>query len=96
MVMTKNLKILNRSNFIELLHLKDEHSKIIKQNVPKNAKYTNPQIQNKIIIVFDQIILAKICFELQSCYYFALIVGETNDISKAQRLSVVLRYYIQG
>ncbi|KAL4122422.1 hypothetical protein QTP88_014753 [Uroleucon formosanum] len=92
----ESVKSLNRGNFLELLHLIDEQCKVVGQDVPQNAKYTSPQIQNEMISIFNQIILEKIIFELQSCNYFALIVDETKDISKTEQLSVVVRYYIQG
>ncbi|KAF0747851.1 zinc finger MYM-type protein 1-like, partial [Aphis craccivora] len=74
----------------------DEQCEVVGQDVPQNAKYTSPQIQNEMISIFNQIILEKISFELQSCNYFALIVDETKDKSKTEQLSVVVRYYIQG
>lgn len=81
---------------MELLHLLDGQCEVVEQNVPQNAKYTSPQIQNEMISIFNQIILEKNNFELQSCNYFALIVDETKDISKIEQLSVVVRYYIKG
>ncbi|KAL4085299.1 hypothetical protein QTP88_027158 [Uroleucon formosanum] len=92
----ESVKSLNCGNFLELLHLIDEQCEVVGQDVPQNAKYTSPQIQNEMISIFNQIILEKISFELQSCNYFALIVDETKDKSKTEQLSVVVRYYIQG
>ncbi|KAL4103994.1 hypothetical protein QTP88_019307 [Uroleucon formosanum] len=85
----ESVKSLNRGNFLELLHLIDEQCEAVSQDVPQNAKYTSPQIQNEMISIFNQIILEKISFELQSCNYFALIVDETKDISKTEQLSLL-------
>lgn len=55
----EGVKSLNRGNFLELLHLINEQCEVIGQDVPKNAKYNSPQIQNEMIGIFNQIILEK-------------------------------------
>lgn len=53
----ESVKSLNRGNFLELINLLDEQCGGLGQNVPQNAKYTSPQIQNEMISIFNQIIL---------------------------------------
>ncbi|XP_050548616.1 zinc finger MYM-type protein 1-like [Daktulosphaira vitifoliae] len=38
----------------------------------------------------------QIIDELEKCLYFSIIVDETQDITKVEQLSVILRYYLDG
>lgn len=91
---------LNRGNFLELLYLIAEHNELVRKKIneelPKNAKYTSPLIQNEILSIFAKLIRHQISAEVRDAKYFAVICDETKDISKTEQLSIVLRYCYDG
>jgi hypothetical protein len=90
----------NRGNFLELLKLFSKYNPIIKkkldEDLPQNAKYTSPQIQNEILYICSKMILDQISAEVNQATCFAVVCDETKDISKTEQISVVLRYYLKG
>ena len=89
----------NRGNFCSLLKLISNYDSIIAKkcaNLPKNAKYTAPKIQNEVLKLLADMIRNQIIEEVKSSKYFALIVDETKDVSKTEQVSFVLRYYLSG
>nr|KAJ0194982.1 hypothetical protein LSAT_V11C700366410 [Lactuca sativa] len=81
----------NQGNFLELIKLLI----IMLENAPQNAKYTSPNIQKEILCVLatnvqkairDEIGIAKFC----------LIVDESQDESKKEKMAIVVRFIDRG
>ena len=87
---------LNKGNFLKLLNWIGKHdSKIAKkiEGLNENAKYTSPQIQNKVLQILADMVRKQIVEEVKTSGQFALIVDETKDVSKTEQISFVSRYF---
>jgi hypothetical protein len=72
---------------------------IVKQRMtsgPKNSTWLGHDIQNGIISLLAESVLAKIKEELHIAQYYTIIADETKDVSKTEQLSLVLRYVLNG
>ena len=95
----ENNENVNRGNFLGLLKLVSNHDPIVAKkcvDLPKNAKYTSPKIQNEVLQLLADMIRKQIIEEVKSSEKFALIVDETKDVSKTEQISFVLRYFLHG
>ena len=89
----------NRGNFLEILTLIAKNNPVIARRlveIPQNAKYTSPKIQNEIINVLAEMVRKDIVDNIKESGEFALMVDETKDVSKTEQLSFVIRYYSDG
>ena len=59
--------------------------------IPKNAKYTSPEIQNEVLHILEYIIHRNIIEEVKEGGKFSLIVDETKYVSKTEQTSI--KYY---
>ncbi|XP_025207742.1 uncharacterized protein LOC112603419 [Melanaphis sacchari] len=87
---------LNKGNFIELLQLCAKRDVRLKNKIeclPKNGKYTHHSIQNQLFSIMSKLVLQSISNEIKECKYFAILADETNDISKTEQLSIMVRYF---
>ncbi|KAL4104546.1 hypothetical protein QTP88_019841 [Uroleucon formosanum] len=86
----------NEGNFLEmikLLSLENENFKTNFKSLPKNSKYTSPDIQNDLIKAASNLTLRKIVKEVNlGSNIFSLIVDEARDESKIEQMSVCIRY----
>ena len=95
----ENEQSMNKGNFLEILNLVQNHDQAIAKKIkemPKNAKYTSPEIQNEVLHILADIIRKEIIEEVKESGEFSLIVDETKDVSKTEQISIVLRYYYGG
>lgn len=78
--------------------LKDVKLREIASSVPKNAKYTSPEIQNEIIGTMATMVQKKIVrdFEQSDIKMFCLKCDETRDIDNTENMSLVLRFVKDG
>jgi hypothetical protein len=82
----------------EFALMKDNKLRSIAQSMPKNAKYTSPEMQNEIIDVLREMVQAKITDEYQQSDIgqFCLKCDETRDASNVEDMSVVIRFVSNG
>jgi len=85
-------------NLFQYTLLKDAKLRDISACIPKNAKYTSPEIQNEIISAMACAVQRKI---VQACQQsdigkFCLKCDETRDISNVENMSLVLRFVKDG
>ena len=95
----ENACSLRPGKFYALLDLIARHDPVVKTHLdelPRNAKYTSPQIQNNLLSIMGNITLEKICTEVREAQYFSLLVDETKDVSKVEQMSIVVRYALGG
>ena len=89
----------NRGNFLETLHLLARYNPVIASkltDLPGNAKYYSPQLQNEMIETLADMVRQKIIKEVKTSGEFAIMVDETKDICKSEQMSLVVRYFYKG
>lgn len=67
----------------------------IVKKLPKNAKYTSPEIQNEIISVLTLLVEQKILNQIREAELFTLIVDGTTDKSYIEIVSILCRYIVE-
>nr|XP_009762823.1 PREDICTED: zinc finger MYM-type protein 1-like [Nicotiana sylvestris] len=86
---------LNKGNFIEILSwYADKCDKIkpfVLKRAPKNNKMTSSDIQKEIVTAC-KIETIKAIIEDLNGDYFALLVDESLDVSRKEKMSIILRY----
>ncbi|XP_021757950.1 zinc finger MYM-type protein 1-like [Chenopodium quinoa] len=86
---------INQGNFLEMLKLLASYNKevdsVVLDNAPKNAKYTSPLSQKEILHVYASKVKSTIRKEIGDAK-FCLIVDESRDISKREKMALVVRY----
>jgi len=61
-------------------------------NLPKNAVYTSPQIQNDLLDIMAVMVQDSITSEVQNAGVFSILADESKDISKQEQLVLILCY----
>lgn len=86
---------MNKGNFIEILSwYADKCDKIkpfVLKRAPKNNKMTSSDIQKEIVTAC-KIETIKAIIEDLNGDYFALLVDESLDVSRKEKMSIILRY----
>lgn len=72
----------NRGNFLETLHLIADYDGIVRTKLsgPRNAKYTQPSIQNEILGIMAKTVRVKIKEDIDTAGYFSIQVDERKDV----------------
>ena len=82
----------NLKNFVELLmHRVRGGDKTLEnhlQNAPRNAKYTSPDIQNKL----NECCKEPIVGEVRESRYYSILADEATDCSLIERLALIFRF----
>ena len=76
----------------------DSHLRTVANAMPKNAKYTSPEIQNEVIQLLASMVKEKIvtdCLE-SDIGMFCVKCDETRDRCNVENMSIVLRFVKQG
>ena len=68
----------------------------IAKKLPKNTKYTLPDIQNEVIIVLKDIVEQKIAAEVKEAKLFTLMVDGSTDKNNNEIVSIVCRCIVEG
>lgn len=68
-----------------LRHLQSQHH-------DSRSMYTSPTIQNELIEICGDLVQENIISRVKIARYFAILVDETQDISRKQQLSLCVRY----
>lgn len=56
------------------------------------VKYLSHTIVNELIEILSSEIVKKICDEIRTSQYFSLIMDSTQDLTKVDQLSIIIRY----
>ena len=62
------------------------------ETASKNAQYTSPSVQNKLIVCAGKLITDEIAARVNAAKSFAILADETTDSSCKEQLSVCVRY----
>lgn len=87
---------LNPGNVRKILRFTAKRDPIIADRVesgPKNEKYTCSAIQNEMIDTLACMVKEEIAEKVRSCHYFSVQADEAKDVSKAEQLALVIRFY---
>ncbi|MFI5420326.1 MAG: DUF4371 domain-containing protein [Nitrososphaerales archaeon] len=85
---------LNRGNFLETLSFLVQNNPDLQKSMevlPRNAKYTSPEVQKEMTRAAADIVRQKIRKELGDSYY-CVVVDEARCEAKKEWMSVVLRF----
>ena len=86
----------NEGNFRALIRFRidsgDEDLKRYVMNLPVNAMYTSPGIQNQMIELCEENIRTEIVERATRSGYFSVLADETTDASNAEQFSISIRY----
>jgi Domain of unknown function (DUF4371)/hAT family C-terminal dimerisation region len=89
----------NIGNFLEILHLVGRYNPAIAtklKDLPQDAKYCSPMLQNEMIETLADMVRQEIITEVKESGEFSIMADETKDVRKLEQLSLVLRYYHSG
>lgn len=63
------------------------------ENLPKNAMYISPDIQNEIINIINSLVLKKLVTKINQAKCFTILADETTDIAGIEQFSMCVRYF---
>ena len=67
-------------------------------SIPKNASYTSPMIQNKMVKILTETVLEKVVVDINASdiNWFTLKADSTCDLTNVENVSVVIRFVKEG
>ncbi|XP_028417407.1 zinc finger MYM-type protein 1-like [Dendronephthya gigantea] len=81
------------NTFTDLIFPQDPHLQQIAKNLPTNAKYTSPEIQNDVIETLAEIVRETVANECKEAELFTLMMDGTTDSCQSEMEGVALRYW---
>ncbi|CAB3988081.1 Hypothetical predicted protein [Paramuricea clavata] len=81
------------NTFSDRIFPQDPHLQQISTNLPTNAKYTSPEIQNGVIETLAEIVRETVANECKEAELFTLMMDGTTDSSRSEMEGVALRYW---
>jgi len=85
------------SSFRKILHLAIRHDKTLFSRFLNDnilTRYTNENIQNESLVTLADMDRDQILDEVKTDKYSSRIVDESKDISKKEKIAIVLRFSI--
>lgn len=82
-------------NFLRIVKLLAEFDPILNNllnNEEQKTKYLSWDIQNELIDILATDLRRKICNDIKSSCFFSVILDSTQDITKKDQVSIVIRY----
>ncbi|CAI6376013.1 unnamed protein product [Macrosiphum euphorbiae] len=73
-----------------LMNSKDELKNCF-ENLPKNATYISPDIQNEIINVINSLVIKKLVTKINQAKCFTILADETTDVAGIEQFSMCVR-----
>ncbi|XP_063749772.1 zinc finger MYM-type protein 1-like [Eleginops maclovinus] len=85
---------INNGNFLAHIELLARYDPVLEKLIRSKSKikYLSPKIQNEMISIMAQTVLDEIVKEIHEAEFYSVILDTTQDISKVDQLSQVLRY----
>ncbi|XP_026819502.1 zinc finger MYM-type protein 1-like [Rhopalosiphum maidis] len=87
----------NEGNFLRTVKLLAEFDPVlnnIMNDEKQNIKYLSPLIQNEIIDILSSDLCRIICDDIRSSCFFSVIIDSTQDITKEDQVSLIIRYTV--
>lgn len=85
----------NSGNFLGIINLLAKYDRFLGELVQKHkhkTRYLSPKIQNELITLLGNSIRDSLIKIINHCQFFTIILDTTQDISKKDQLSVIIRY----
>ncbi|XP_030759798.1 zinc finger MYM-type protein 1-like [Sitophilus oryzae] len=85
----------NRGNFLNIIELLSIYDPVLKELLSKDkkcVKYLSPTIQNEIINLLANEVKTELISQINESPFFSVIMDTTQDISKIDQVSFVVRY----
>lgn len=82
-------------NFLNIVDLLSRYDSLLRahlSNEKSRNKYLHHEIQNDMISILACSVMKTLLFRITSAPYYSLILDTTQDISKRDQLSIVIRY----
>lgn len=82
-------------NFLSIVHLLAKYDDTLQQLIAKPKRtvtYLSPTIQNEIIALLSNTLLEQILHNIKATPFYSILIDSTQDISKIDQLSFVIRY----
>jgi len=87
----------NEGNFLRTVKLLAEFDPVLNNVIndeKQNIKYLSPLIQNEIIDILSTDLRRIICDDIRSSCFFSVILDSTQDITKEDQVSLIIRYTV--
>lgn len=84
-------------NFMRTIRLLAEFDPLLQDllnDSNKRIKYLSWKVQNELINILAENLRKIICDEITKCSFFSIILDSTQDITKIDQVSVIIRYVI--
>ena len=75
------------NTFADLLFVQDPSLQKIAMYLPKNAKYTSPEVQNEVIATLAEIVSETVAKECKEAELFTLMMDGTTDSNRRYTMS---------
>lgn len=85
----------NSGNFLSVIELLAKYDHVLQElltNDPGHHRYLSPSIQNELIQILSDRVKSEIVTDICNAQFFSVIVDTTQDITKKDQLSLVIRY----
>ena len=79
-------------NFIELLKLRSEDTKLMTSWLTRKTRFCSHEIQNEMLNLMSQHVLRGLVTEMKAHKYFAIICDEVTDEARQQHLGISARW----
>ncbi|OCU00642.1 hypothetical protein XELAEV_18006420mg [Xenopus laevis] len=87
----------NSGNFLATIELLAQYDTVLKELLQKpqgTIKYLSPKVQNEVIEILSNHVLKNIISDVEQAQFYSVIMDTTQDISKVDQLSQVIRYVV--
>lgn len=87
----------NEGNFLQTVRLMANYDHILSKLISceeSKVKYLSHKITDELIIILSNNLLKTICAEINGCQCFSIITDSTQDITKLDQLSIIIRYVV--
>ncbi|KAF0704663.1 zinc finger MYM-type protein 1-like [Aphis craccivora] len=87
----------NEGNFLRTVNLLAEFDPVlnnIMNDEKQKIKYLSPLIQNEIIDILSSDLCRIICDDIRSSCFFSVIIDSTQDKTKEDQVSLIIRYTV--
>lgn len=94
----ENLDSNNPGMFLSVINLLSRYDTVLKDLLESKTKnsitYLSPKVQNEIIDLLGNAVKAEIVNQIKLPPFFSIVIDTTQDISKIDQLSLVIRYVV--
>lgn len=82
-------------NFLNIINLLSRYDSLLKAHITSEksrSKYLHHDFQNQMISLLADSVVQSLLSKINSCPFYSIIVDTTQDLSKVDQMSIVIRY----